>query len=375
MRIGYDAKRLFHNASGLGNYSRDLLRILAQSFPKNEYFLYNPKKGKLNRWKPLANTFEKLPKGIWRSFPALWRQGPIVGQLKKDSIDLYHGLSGELPKGLKTPSVVTVHDLIFYRYPKLYNPIDVYIHKRKVHHAVRAATKVVAISEQTKADLIQFTGVSESKIEVIYQGCHPIFKTALSEGEKDNIRKKYQFPNKFVLFVGTLEDRKNALSIAKALKNTTQHMVFVGKVKAHGEKLKTFVKVNKMQDRVVFIENVSIEELAGVYQCATVFCYPSFFEGFGIPIIEALYSGVPVITTKGGCFSEAGGKSSIYIDPTNENALRNAVVGLFTESKKVRQKRICEGLEHVQQFNDDVLAGQWKNLYENISVKAQNNSL
>lgn len=367
MRIGYDAKRLFHNTSGLGNYSRDLVRILATSFSKNDYFLYNPKKATLNRWKPLANTFEKQPKGIWRSFPALWRQAPIVGQLKKDSIDLYHGLSGELPKGLKTPSVVTVHDLIYYRYPKLYNPIDVFIHKRKVNHAVRVATKVVAISEQTKADLIQFTGIAESKIKVIYQGCHPIFKTVLSEDEKDNIRKKYQLPKKFVLFVGTLEDRKNALSIAKALNDVTQHMVFVGKVKAHGEKLKAFVKENKMQDRVVFIENVSVKELAGVYQCATVFCYPSFFEGFGIPIIEALYSGVPVITTKGGCFSEAGGPNSIYVDPYDEKSIQDAVQTLFSETSSERNKRIMKGKEYVQKFNDEVLAGQWNTLYKSIA--------
>lgn len=367
MRIGYDAKRLFHNASGLGNYSRDLVRIIATSFSKNDYLLYNPKKATLNRWKPLANTFEKQPKGIWRSIHALWRQGPIVRQLKKDNIDLYHGLSGELPKGLKTPSVVTVHDLIFYRYPKLYNPIDVYIHKRKVNHAVRTATKVVAISEQTKADLIQFTGIAESKIEVIYQGCHSIFKTVLSEDDKDDIRKKYQLPNKYVLFVGTLEDRKNALSIAKALKNTTQHMVFVGKVKAHGEKLKTFVRENKMQDRVVFIENVSIEDLAGVYQCATVFCYPSFFEGFGIPIIEALYSGVPVITTKGGCFSEAGGPSSIYIDPTDQKSIQDAVEVLCSETDDVRANRILKGRTYVQKFNDEVLAAQWDALYKSIA--------
>ena len=367
MRIGYDAKRLFHNASGLGNYSRDLVRILATSFSKNEYFLYNPKKAMLDRWKPLANTFEKHPKGIWRSIHAVWRQGPIVRQLKKDNIDLYHGLSGELPKGLKIPTVVTVHDLIFYRYPELYNPIDVYIHKRKVHHAVRTATKVVAISEQTKADLIQFTGIAKSKIEVIYQGCHPVFKTTLSEGERDNIRKKYQLPNKFVLFVGTLEDRKNALSIAKALKNTPEHMVFVGKVKAHGEKLKAYVEENNMQDRIVFINHIDIKDLAGVYQCATVFCYPSFFEGFGIPIIEALYSGVPVITTLGGCFAEAGGPSSIYVDPKDIKAIKIAIDQVYNEPDSKRKKRIKNGLNYVQRFNDEALAKQWGMLYKSVT--------
>lgn len=369
MRIGYDAKRLFHNSSGLGNYSRDLVRILATQLPKSIFFLYNPKNIRINRWKPLTNTVEKQPTGFWRKLHFIWRQGPIVRQLTKDGIDLYHGLSGELPIGLKIPSVVTIHDLIFYRYPELYNPIDVFIHKRKVRHAVRAATKIVAISQQTKSDIIKFTGISEAKIEVIYQGCHPIFKKIFTENEKESIRKKYHLPKKFVLSVGTLEARKNALSIAKELKETSHSIVFVGKEKAYGKKLKTFVEENKMLKRVVFINNISIEDLAGIYQTATVFCYPSLFEGFGIPIIEALYSGVPVITTQGGCFSEAGGPYSIYIDLAEEGALRNAVEKLYAETKNKRKIRVNRGFQHIKQFNDEVLAMQWDVLYKNILSK------
>jgi len=248
----------------------------------------------------------------------------------------------------------------------LYKPIDVYIHKRKVNHAVRTATKVVAISEQTKADLIKFTGVSASKIEVIYQGCHPIFKTVLSKKEKEAIKAKYLLPDEYVLFVGTLEDRKNALSIAKALKDTAHHMVFVGKIKAHGERLKAFVNENKMQNRAVFIENATLEDLVGIYQAAAVFCYPSFFEGFGIPIIEALYSGVPVITTKGGCFAEAGGPTSLYIDPTDQKALKNAIEELLSESSEVRAERIQQGLSYAQRFDDKPIADQWEKLYKSV---------
>jgi len=366
MRIGYDAKRIFHNASGLGNYSRDLVRILATCYPKNRYHLYNPKKGKLNRWKALPSTTEHQPKCLWRLLPTIWRQGPIVRQLKKDNIDLYHGLSGELPRGLDIPSVVTVHDLIFYRYPELYTSIDVTIHKKKVNHAVKTASKVVAISEQTKADLVQFTAVSDEKVEVIYQGCHPVFKKTLSRKKLTAIANKYKLPKKFVLCVGTLEERKNALSIVKALKETKHNMVFVGKVKAHGEKLKSFVKEHNMQDRVWFITHVGIEDLAGIYQNATLFCYPSFFEGFGIPIIEALYSSVPVITTKGGCFAEAGGPSSIYIDPTDKNELQKAVEILYTEPDELRKKRILDGLAYVKKFNDEGLAKQWHSLYKSL---------
>ena len=263
---------------------------------------------------------------------SIWRQGPISRQLKKDKIDVYHGLSGELPNGLNIPSVVTVHDLIFYRYPELYNPIDVFIHKRKIRYAAHKATQVVAMSEQTKADLVEYTGIAASKIKVIYQGCHPIFKTTFTKKVLKSIAEKYNLPKKYILFVGTLEDRKNALFIAEALEKTSHNLVFVGKIKSHGEKLKSFVKSKGIEHRVLFIQNISIEELAAVYQNATVFCYPSFFEGFGIPIIEALYSGIPVVTTQGGCFSEAGGPSSIYINPKDKQALQNAIELLFSES-------------------------------------------
>lgn len=366
MRIGYDAKRVFHNASGLGNYSRDLIRILANHIPQNDYILYNPKSASINRWNPLKNTIEKKPKGIWKYFHAIWRQGPIRNQLKKDHIQLFHGLSGELPKGLRIPAVVTVHDLIFLRYPELYKKIDVYIHKRKVTHAVRSANKVVAISEQTKADIINYTGIENNKVEVIYQGCHPIFKKTLSDSEKKALRKKYNLPEKYVLYVGTLEERKNALLIVKSLLNTKHTIVFVGRVKAYGEKVKSFVEKNGMSKRVYFIDDIDVKDLAGIYQNATVFCYPSFFEGFGIPIIEALYSGVPVITTRGGCFSEAGGSSSLYINPNNEDELRDAVDHLSNESPKGRKKRIEQGLEYAQKFNDELLAEQWNNLYKAV---------
>lgn len=366
MRIGYDAKRVFHNASGLGNYSRDLIRILGTHINKNDYFLYNPKPASLNKWKPLSNTIEKLPKGIWKWLHVFWRQGPIRNQLKRDRIQLFHGLSGELPKKLDIPSIVTVHDLIFLRYPKLYKKIDVNIHKRKVNHAVRSANKVVAISEQTKADIISYTGIENNKVEVIYQGCHPAFKKTLLDSEKKALKKKYNLPEKFVLYVGTLEERKNALLIAKSLLNTKHTIVFVGRVKAYGKKVKSFVEENGMANRVCFIDNIDVKDLAGIYQNATVFCYPSFFEGFGIPIIEALYSGVPVITTRGGCFSEAGGSSSLYINPNNEDELRDAVEQLSNESSKDRKNRIEQGQEFVQKFNDEVLAEQWNNLYEAV---------
>ncbi len=133
MNIGYEAKRVFHNKTGLGNYSRDLVRILATYYPENHYFLYNPKKNKETLFNTnLDNVFEKLPSTpFYKKFYNLWRQKGIINDLKTDKIDVFHGLSGEIPSGLKNKnikSVVTIHDLIFMRYPHLYSFFD-----RKIH--------------------------------------------------------------------------------------------------------------------------------------------------------------------------------------------------------------------------------------------------
>ena len=136
MKIGFDAKRMFHNSRRFGNYSRDLVAIMSDYFPKNKYFLYNPKKGKVSRYKLRPNNTEVLPKGfLWKKLSSIWRQIGIAKQVKEDKLDLFHGLSNEVPKNINSAKVVvTIHDLIFLRFPELYKKADVYIHKKKCEY-------------------------------------------------------------------------------------------------------------------------------------------------------------------------------------------------------------------------------------------------
>src|SRR5690554_1012496 len=158
MKIGFDAKRYFHNNTGLGNYSRDLVRILSGYYPENTYYLYNTKPN-IER-SVLINTkhtIERLPSSFFaKKFKSIWRMAGIKKQLKKDGIHIYHGLSGEIPINLpdKIKSVVTIHDLIFMRYPHLYSFFDRKIHFWKFKYAAKHADYVIAISEQTKKDII-----------------------------------------------------------------------------------------------------------------------------------------------------------------------------------------------------------------------------
>ncbi len=373
MRIGFDAKRAFLNATGLGNYSRNILRALSHYYPDNEYFLYTPAKktslfdtkGQHYIINEPAGILNRLSKSYWRSFS-------LTKQLKSDKLDIFHGLSHELPydtnkTGIKT--VVTIHDLIFLRFPELYRMLDRKIYLKKFKYACENADQVIAISKQTASDIQEFFGTDRSKIEVVYQGCNPAFNREVNNSEKETIRNKYGFPESFILYVGSIEERKNLLSLVKA--------VNIGKIKLPlvviGAKTRYFKKVEEYIGRnnisgTYFLESISNEDLPAVYQSAQVFVYPSVFEGFGIPILEALYSGTPVITSKDGCFKEAGGPSSVYIDPDDPEEIAGAIKKV-TENSGLRRRMKNDGYEHAMNFNDDKVAKNIMDVYLKVIKK------
>ena len=370
MNIGFEAKRVFHNKTGLGNYSRDLVRILATYFPENNYFLYNPKAYKKTLFvSNNTNVFEKNPISKFnKKFATIWRQKAVVKDLVKDNVAIYHGLSGEIPIGLQKKgikSVVTIHDLIFVRYPNLYSFFDRKIHFYKFKKAAERADLVIAISEQTKKDIMSYLHINESKIKVVYQGCQDIFKKEFSDTEKQTVSKKYNLPETFVLNVGTIEERKNALTIVKAIKDLEVHVVLIGKETEYSQKIHQYISENKLEKRVHFLKGLTSEELAITYQLASVFVYPSIFEGFGIPIIEALYSKTPVITNKTGVFSEAAGPNSLYIEPFDIEDL-SCKISTILNDNSLATKMKEEGLKFAQQFNDDVIASEIMNCYEQV---------
>lgn len=362
MKIAFDAKRFFHNTSGLGNYSRDLVRILAKYFPENEYILLN--KNKSERGSDILENhnvhFVETSKG------KMSRQFKMGKDAQKQNADIFHGLSGELPLKWDKNSIkkiVTIHDLIFERYPQYYSFFDRKIHFWKFRKAANSADKIIAISEQTKRDIIHFLKVPESKIEVIYQGCHKAFKEQQSEEFIQKTREKYSLPERFILNVGTIEERKNLLNVVKALKDTNIPLVVVGKKTKYFRKVEQFIQQHKIS--VQFLEGVSMDELAAIYKLADIFVYPSFFEGFGIPVIEALFSKTVVITSNTSCLPEAGGPDSVYVDPKNHLDIQSKIKFLW-DNESERKRRADKGFEFVQKFNDEPIANNLMNLYQKI---------
>jgi len=369
MKIGFDAKRAYHNTTGLGNYSRDLIRILSEYYPENQYYLYNTKPKKIDRLSGFNNIIERLPnKWVWKKLSSIWRLGPVSKQVAEDQVEIYHGLSGEIPKGLKKrdiKSVVTVHDLIFMHHPELYKPIDRKIYFKKFKYAAHNADKIIAISEQTKNDIIQFLEVDASKIEVIYQGCHNVFKEETSLTKKQQLKSKLNLPEKFLLNVSTIEPRKNLLSIVKAIKDIEIDLVVVGRKTDYYNEVESYINQHQLNHRIHFLEGLSLKELATLYQLAEIFIYPSIIEGFGIPIIEALFSKTPVITTKGGVFPEAGGPNSSYVVVNDIQALEEEIKKLLGDAE-LRKEKVKSGFEYAQKFTDKVIANQVLNVYKSI---------
>lgn len=371
MKIAYDAKRFFSNSSGLGNYSRDLVRVLAQHFPQNQYVLLN--KNQSERGKEIL----ALPNVCFfqTSRGRLSRQLKMGKDAQALNADIFHGLSGELPlKWTSKPikKVVTIHDLIFERYPEYYSFFDRKIHFWKFKKAARDAEAVIAISEQTKRDIIRFLNVSESKIHVVYQGCHRAFQSYIPPDVLSRVKQKFQLPNRFILNVGTIEPRKNLLNIIKALKDSDIPLVVVGK-----KQRRYFAKVQKEIHRtkvqVQFLEHVDMQELAAVYRLADVFIYPSYFEGFGIPVIEALFSGTPVITSNVSSLPEAGGKHSLYVNPESVADIKAKILFLWNNESE-RKRRREKNFEYAQRFQDEQIAEKIMEVYTKIHTSFQNKS-
>ena len=364
MKIAFDGKRFFNNSSGLGNYSRDLVRILATNFPDNHYYLFNKEqseKGKDILEMPNV-SFGETSKGKWSRQFKMGKDAQNIGAA------IFHGLSGELPlkwdeKPIK--KVVTIHDLIFMRFPHYYSFFDRKIHFWKFQKAVEQADLVIAISEQTKRDIIQFLKVPENKIRVVYQGCHHVFKEYQTEEFLNSIKEKFNLPERFILNVGTIEERKNLLNIVKAISGTEIPLVVIGKKTKYFNKVKIHLVKNKLENQVYFLENVSMEELAGVYKLADIFVYPSLFEGFGIPVIEALFSKKPVITSNVSCLPEAGGENSVYINPQNFEDI-NAKILFLWNNESERKRRVEKSFNFVQKFNDENIATNLMDAYQSI---------
>ena len=380
MKIAFDAKRAYQNGTGLGHYSRTLISSLATCYPENHYFLCAPKLTKRFDTSSFGNVTNIVPSGFFsKKLKSLWRSNLVKKDLIEKRVDLYHGLSHEIPFGIQKTgirSVVTIHDLIFERYPEQYNKIDVLIYRQKFKYACENANHIIAISNQTKEDIINFYKIAEEKISVCYQSCHPAFAATIGAEEKDKIAELYNLPKKFFLYVGSIIERKNLLTVCKALNEikdkTAISLVVIGEGHGYKKQVKEYLSENNLFGDVIFLsETDSAKKCPGfqsgldfpaIYQLSEALIYPSIFEGFGIPVLEALWSKTPVITSNISCLPETGGNAALYVDPYSVEEIAAALLRIAND-KKLTEEMKEKGWEYAQNFTPEKCAAAVMQVY------------
>lgn len=372
LRIGFDAKRAVANNTGLGNYSRLIVDRLAACYPGNEYILLSSVRRNSPRLSPVLEHPDVsivYPSGLWKAAPSLWRSGRgIINAARSRGVQLFHGLAGELPVGINRSgmtSVVTIHDLIFNRFPQGYKPVDRKIYDHKARLACNAATRIIAISERTRRDIIEYYGTDPDRIDVVYQGCDDIFRRDVSGAEAEDVARRHGLTTPYFITVGTVEERKNQLSAIKALESLPEgvSLAIVGRYRGeYGNRVERYIEQHRLGNRVKHLMNISFEDLALLTGGALASIYPSRYEGFGIPVIEALSAGTPVIAATGSCLEEAGGPGAIYLDPDDIRGIAGAMTSLH-ENPDLRRRMVAEGREYIVRFDNRSVAANVMDVY------------
>ncbi len=271
-------------------------------------------------------------------------------------------------------TVVSMHDLIFERYPQQYKAMDVAIYRKKFRYAALHADRVIAISKQTALDLQQYYGVPEKKIRVCYQSCNPAFGQPVSDEELQAVRAKYNLPQQYLLSVGSVIERKNLLTVCKAMNALKDKLdiplAVIGTGSDYMRKVKEYISANGLNDKVLWLSErpggVDGADMPAIYRAANLMLYPSVFEGFGIPVLESLWSRLPVITSNVSCMPETGGDAARYIDPYDVGDMAEAILEV-AENSELRKGMTERGIVHASHFTSEHCAAAVMDVYKELA--------
>lgn len=375
--IGFDASDANVNNTDLGNYSRFIIDAVAASSPRHCYVrMYVGRREPNVEYDALdcRHNIESMePDGsIWRKMPAIWRKWRMSKDAARGDVSLFHGLVGELPLGLarrKIRSVVTIHDLAPMRLTSYYNPLERAWYRIKMMYMLRTADRIVAVSDCVKRDLVSYMGVDPDKIDVIYRGCNPLFMRKISDEQLSEVANRYNLPKRYILSVGTQSERKNLRLIIEAMSQLPAdvELVVVGRATSNTSALLHRIKSLGLESRVKMLYGVATQDLPAIYRQAELFVYPSLYDGFATPIIEALTVGVPVVATTGSSLEEAGGANSIYVPVDDYRAMAEALCRVLGD-ESLREQMSRSGREYASRFRSEVVAYNLLNCYRRIGI-------
>jgi len=371
MKIGIDISQIIYG-TGVSEYTKSLVKTLLEIDKENEYILF----GSSLRQQPIFSKYHDTVHGNYSlrtySFPPLvlewlWNRLHIISIEKlTGKIDLFH-TSDWLEPPAKCPKVTTIHDLTVFKYPEAFAPkgghnILTNVEK-KLQWVKKESAAVIAVSNSTKRDIIEFLKIPEEKIKVIYEAASEKFQRT-TEDKSTQVKKKYKIEGEYLLSVSTLEPRKNLKRIIESFKILRQKerglvLVLVGKYGWGNEKMSN---VKCQMSNVKILGYIEKEDLAGLYSGAKAFIYPSLYEGFGLPILEAMSCGCPVVTSNVSSMPEVAGEAAVLINPLSVESITEGI----KIALKNRRDLIKKGYDQVKKFSWEKCAQETLKVYEEV---------
>jgi len=377
MRIGYDIRPFLKEKTGVGVYFKNLLFSLSQIDKTNEYYLFS------SSFKDRFATAELPPfsKMHFRDFryPVkainfFWYKfcWPPLDYFFKTELDLTHS-PGPLILPTKGKKIVTVHDLFFMDFPMLVDTETRGNFVTRIRDSLIRADKIVAVSKFIKNQLIERFVLEEEKVRVIYHGLDRKFNVDISEEETKEIQRKFSLPSSFLLFVGTLEPRKNLLNLVEALKIVHEKyrkipLVLVGRKGQDYGKVVTKIEKLNLEPWISLTGYVPEKDLKSFYSSAEVFVFPSFREGFGLPLLEAMSCGVPIVASSAPAIPEIAKDAALYFDPYEPEDIADKII-LALKDNELRQRMVENGEKRVLDFDWAAAAAETLEFYQEVLEK------
>lgn len=374
MKIGIDARPLRCPYTGIGKYLEQILRVLAETDRENEYYLYCNQDFDLR-----FPADERWHKRIgWGGVGTIWLHTQLPLMISRDKLDVFWGPQYAIPFWPKSvPKVVTVHDLVFHHYPETL-PTLIWLHnKYALRYYLNAVEKVIVDSHSTKRDLIKVFNVADRKVHVIYLAAECNGKTDTLPDSGTETLEKLGIDPGYILYVGTVEPRKNIIRLLEAYARTkTEKGMDVPLVIAGGFGWKYQGILNRVKElglgtHVFFTGYLTESELDQIYRNAAIFVYPSLYEGFGLPPLEAMLRGIPVITSDTSSLPEVVGDVGIMVNPYNVDELAKAIQTLY-EDENMRYNYSMRGIERAREFSWEKTAAITLRILKEVAERKDN---
>ena len=366
MRVGIEASYLLEpRKSGVETYTLNLVRALLALEERPEVFLYAARR---QPWSAEAGElFGRADAARLTRLVRLWLRLRLPVAMWRDRVQVAHFPGTILPAWLPCPAVTTFYDLAAYRYPELYDPAELALYRRVVPAAARRSAAVIAVSQHTKRDLVRFLGVPEDKVRVTPLGVSEIFAPVAGAGEI--VAQRYGIEGRYVLAcVGSGHPRKNLRAVVKAFERLEMldvRLVVVGAAERDPGAWAA-IQQSPARESIALLGHVPEEELPALYSAAAVFCFPSLYEGFGLPVLEAMACGTPVVCGNTSSLPEVAGEAAVLVEPTDVEAIAGGLKELLADEGR-RLALAAAGLARAKNFTWRRTAEMTVQVYQGIA--------